>query len=173
MDLEKLTKSELIEKLEEQKHLAKAVEAKDIEISRLSGINLELEKTTKKLLAEIESQKHLAKAVETKDAELVKLKESRAQEIANVKDGQEKIKLALEYELQDLREKVSKLPDVEKLQEAYKNAVEYNNELILFINAYKMSIKNYLMVQQGALDNMIELEALQFEKIQNKNKGVK
>lgn len=35
MDYNKLTKAELIEKLEEQKHLAQAVEAKDKEISEL------------------------------------------------------------------------------------------------------------------------------------------
>ena len=35
MDYDKLTKAELLEKLEEQKHLASAVEAKDIEMSEL------------------------------------------------------------------------------------------------------------------------------------------
>ena len=35
MDYTKLTKSELIEKLEEQKHLAQAVDAKDREINQI------------------------------------------------------------------------------------------------------------------------------------------
>lgn len=46
MDYEKLTKVELIEKLNEQKHLASAVEAKDKEIVR---INNELQKARKEL----------------------------------------------------------------------------------------------------------------------------
>jgi hypothetical protein len=52
MDYEKLTKAELIEKLNEQKHLAKAVEAKDKEIA-----NLIKEKNNKdeNLLQEIEN----------------------------------------------------------------------------------------------------------------------
>lgn len=35
MDYDKMTKAELIEKLNQQKHLAKAVEAKDIELSQM------------------------------------------------------------------------------------------------------------------------------------------
>ena len=65
MDYTKLTKSELIEKLEEQQHLASAVEAKDIEISELKKKHEELvtkyqgsltkeqiEKVTERLVAE-------------------------------------------------------------------------------------------------------------------------
>jgi len=46
MDYDKLTKAELIQKLNEQKHLAQAVEVKDQEIIR---INNELQKTRSEL----------------------------------------------------------------------------------------------------------------------------
>lgn len=57
MDYNKLTKTELIEKLEEQKHLASAVEAKDKEIVEIKElkekeivrINNELQKVRKEL----------------------------------------------------------------------------------------------------------------------------
>lgn len=58
MDYTKLTKSELIEKLEEQQHLVSAVEAKDIEMSQLKKESKkELEQLKKKNEEEVKALK--------------------------------------------------------------------------------------------------------------------
>jgi hypothetical protein len=53
MDYTKLTKSELIEKLEEQKHLASAVQAKDKEMSDLKKLHEEQMKRLKEDKSEL------------------------------------------------------------------------------------------------------------------------
>jgi len=62
-----LTKAELIEKLEEQKHLASAVEAKDIEMSKLKENHRQLvdsfKEEIKNMKEEIKGLKHNAKGL--------------------------------------------------------------------------------------------------------------
>lgn len=56
MKYDKMTKDELIEKLKEQKHLAQAVEAKDIEMSRLKNKKDEEIKKLKESLLDIRKE---------------------------------------------------------------------------------------------------------------------
>lgn len=66
MEYDKMTKAELIEKLEEQQHLAQAVEAKDKEIS-------ELKKDKKGHIKDYETRiSHLAKELKEKENALLK-----------------------------------------------------------------------------------------------------
>lgn len=60
MKYDKMTKDELIEKLKEQKHLASAVEAKDIEMSQLKNKKDEEIKKLKESL--LDARKELGKA---------------------------------------------------------------------------------------------------------------
>jgi len=98
MELEKLTKQELLNKLKEQEHLVSAVEFKDSQINKLtkelelskkeseeskSKLIKESEESKSKLIKESEElrnklkeQEHLAKAIEVKDKEIEKLKTS-------------------------------------------------------------------------------------------------
>lgn len=104
---------------------------------------------------ELNEQKHLAEAVKDKDRELSALKKSRAEEIAEVKNGQNKIKDQLQIEVDELKNKLSKLPALEKIQEM----VEQNNKFRNIIKSYKIYFNNFLMNIKGATDNAIELEA--------------
>lgn len=87
MNLEKMTKVELIDLIKEQKHLAEAVEAKDAEIVKLNGKIKQVEKTVHELNDKLQEQKHLAEAVEAKDLEITSLKNQMAREIEKEKHG--------------------------------------------------------------------------------------
>lgn len=73
MDYQKMTKDELIEKLQEQVHLAKAVEVKDNEVLKLTNQLAQQTATYKKELGELKSKivdtEHLNKRLETLDRE--------------------------------------------------------------------------------------------------------
>lgn len=73
MEYEKMTKAELIEKLIEQEHLAKAVEAKDAEISQLKSSK---EQAIKKALDE--AQGKLTKTIGEQSDEVDRLKAEHA-----------------------------------------------------------------------------------------------
>lgn len=69
MDLTKMTKDELIEKIQEQAHLAEAVEAKDKEISQLQK---EIEEIKKNNLKQVIEFRKITDVLKGKNAEFEK-----------------------------------------------------------------------------------------------------
>jgi hypothetical protein len=178
MQLEKLTKQELIDKLKEQEHLAAAVEFKDLEIIKITK---ELDAAKKELqqnILKLKDQVHLASAVETKDVEIQKLKEETekftpklAEEISKLKKSFEEKIINKDLEIQSLKEIVSKMPDIEKLKDLVETLSRENKILVKVSNAHLGAFRNLMKSIQGTLDNAIELEAVITDSLQNKKGG--
>lgn len=153
MELEKLSKAELIEKVqslmqlvEQQRHLADAVNAKDKEIIDLTKAKSLLEKD----LIELKS---LRQSVVQAGATL----ESRTQELN---------KLRADYEA--YKKTVPSLDVLENLKKDVKILEERNKSLIEFLNPYVANFRSVLKGIQGTLEVGIEYEALLSEKINKK-----
>ena len=121
--------------------------------------------TKKELIAIINDQKHLAEAVDQKDKEINRLTAIKAEEIAKIKNSTEAVKVSLEYQVQDLKDQLSKVPDLDKIKEHIDNLTNENNLFRTSLSQYINVFKNLLKSQQGVLDNSIELEAMLYEQI--------
>lgn len=90
MKYDKMTKDELIEKLKEQKHLAQAVEAKDIEMSQLKNKKDEEIKKLKESLLDIRKELAQKSNMVTKQ---------QADEMVNnaLKDAEKTVQIANEF----------------------------------------------------------------------------
>jgi nucleoid DNA-binding protein len=90
MKYDKMTKEELIKKLEEQQHLASAVEAKDIEMSQLKNKKDEELKKLKESL--LETRKELAQKAHM-------ITKQQADEMVNtaLKDAEKTVQIANEF----------------------------------------------------------------------------
>lgn len=139
-------------KLKNLEHLAEAVEAKDIEILRLS-------KLLKQATDQLQEQVHLARAVESKDKEIQKLKTDRAEDVTSIKNEMARRINVLELDNQSLRERLSNQPDADKLKEVLDKLTNDNKKLTSFVNQHIRAFRNYLKMQQASLENTIELEA--------------
>lgn len=144
--------------LKKLEHLGESVETKDKEILRLS-------KSLKQATDQLQEQVHLAQSVESKDKEIQKLKTDRAEDVASVKNEMARRITVLELENQNLRERLSSLPDVDKLKEVLDKLTSDNKKLTSFVNQHIRAFRNYLKTQQASLDNTIELEALISEQL--------
>ena len=161
MELEKLKKEELVllvrnleAQLNEQKHLAEAVDFKDQELIKLKTQVQDLEKqirTTNQLLnnstTSLNQHKDLPEKLVKKDQELIDVK--------NVRDVLEKQFKELQVRY-DVLEKGAK-----QFEHEHKKVLEVGN-------GYIVSFRNYLKAQQGQLDLAIDLEALLSEKLAKK-----
>lgn len=175
MELQKMKKEELITLLKEQEHLAQAVEAKDIDISKLSKDIVSSNKKVEDLSLELKSKQHLAQAVEAKDVEIVNLRSELgkskvilAEEIKKIKEDFSQRSINKDLELESLREKLSKVPELEKLQEAIATLSANNKILVGIAGAQDNAFRNFMKSIQGSLDNAIELEAIINSSYQNK-----
>jgi hypothetical protein len=150
MNYNELSKSELLalvlkqaKELEDQSHLAEAINSKDREIVGLKNA-FELEKKTNKLLNEtIQSKAHLEQAVITKDKEIVELSK----------------------QARELKVKNEPLPSMEA---KIKQLEEENKKLVSFLNPYILNFRSTLKGLQGTLELAVELEAVLSEKIAKK-----
>lgn len=161
MELEKMKKEELLllvqsleSQVEQQKHLAQAVDFKDQELIKLKAQVQDLDKqlkTTNQLLnnasASLNQHKELPTQLVKKDQELIDVK--------NVRDVYEKQLKELQAKF-DILEKGAK-----QLEAEHKKVLEV-------ANGYIVSFRNYLKGQQGQLDLAIDLEALLSEKLAKK-----
>lgn len=168
-----LKKDELIEKVDELEkklksftHLKEAVEAKDNEIAILNKEISKLASTTKESFTK--EIRELKTQLKEKEDELRAVLKEKADAITNVKSNVENEKVSLEYEIQDLREKLKNVPDPKYVERLEKD----NNLLVSFLNSYMSSFRAYLKAQQGSLDNIIELEALLSSDLRNKRSEI-
>lgn len=134
---------ELSEKLEAQKHLAEAVDAKDREIVSIKNLLEAEKKTNKELNDKVKTNQHLSDAVISKDKEIVEL-----------------TKL--------LNETRSKAGAVPSLESRVKQLEEANKQLTEFLNPYILNFRSVLKGLQGTLELGVEMEALLSEKLAKK-----
>jgi hypothetical protein len=168
MELEKMKKEELLllvqsleAQVEQQKHLAQAIDYKDQElikqktfIQELQKQNLDLNKQINNINqslnnanASLNQHKELPTQLVKKDQELIDVKNVRDVLEKQLKESQAKY---------DLLEKGAK-----QLEAEHKKVLEV-------ANGYIVSFRNYLKGQQGQLDLAIDLEALLSEKLAKK-----
>lgn len=180
MEEKQITKAEMQEtikeltlKVEEQKHLASAIEAKDGEIFKL-------DKEVKELKRQLQEHKHLASAVEAKDLELVKLKsevdkykQKSAEDVSNTKKSFDEKIINKDLEIDSLKKELEKIPALEKLQEAIEGLSKENKILVKVANGHLNAFRNLMKSIQGTLDNAIELEAVITESLQIQKGGNK
>ena len=138
-----------------------------------------MKNTKEELIKMLDEQKHLAQAVDAKDSEIVKLKKEfdefkrksetkRAEDIKAIKDSEEKVKLSLQHKVEDLSQRLESYGDVEQLKKGYDILLQENKKLVSSLNSYIQAFRNHMKAVQATLDNTIELEALLFEKLQQK-----
>lgn len=121
--------------------------------------NMEYSMKNKKeeLIKMLDEHKHLAQAVDAKDGEIIKLKKEF-----------DEFKRKSETEVEDLRQRLKSCGDVEQLKEGYDVLLQENKKLVSSLNSYIQAFRNHMKAAQATLDNTIELEALLFEKLQQK-----
>jgi len=138
MEYKDMKKNELLAKVEEQRHLASAVDAKDAEIAFILK----------------EKEASLAKLTETKNSELANI----SKQYAEFKEKSIKEKNELSNKISELQNKINSTPSIERYEDAIKKLEEENKKLISFANQYINVFKNTLKALQGNLDNAIELQ---------------
>jgi chromosome segregation ATPase len=180
MDFEKMKKEELLELVKQQQHLVSAVESKDAEIARFSNDNLVTKKRLEEAEAKLRDMKHLSEAVQAKDAEIIKLKDeinkskaSLAEGVKKAKDSVEEKLINRDLEIEDLKKKLSVIPEVDKLKSAIDTLSKENTVLVKVANAHLSAFRNLMKAIQGTLDNAIELEAVITESLQIQKGGNK
>jgi exopolysaccharide biosynthesis protein len=159
MDYKNMKKEEMLQKLEEQRHLAEAIDAKDAEIAKISKEkDVEVEKISKQKDAEI------AKIHREKDAEIVRI----SKEFESFKEAAAREKNAVILKSTELEKIVRTLPTSSQVEEATKKLEEENKKLINHLGLYVEAFRNLLKANQGVLDNAIQMEAFISESLRRK-----
>jgi hypothetical protein len=180
MEYKEMKKDELVKLLEEQRHLADAVVAKDGHIENLRGQLdnalkevMSLKKELHKMLVDSEQKSHLAKSVEDKDKQIVELgilnkkfkDEKEALEV-KAKEEKEVLERKIKEEKVALERKVSEITNKANEQEkVVKTLTENNTRLVEMANGYILNFRSMLKSLQGNLELAVELEAMLSEKI--------
>ena len=144
MDYSKLKKDELLQIVTKQQTLASVVDAKNKEIRELKE--------------KIEQLLKLEKESKTIKQEL---KNAEQQRDYNKKMLEEKDALIAQQALQIKQER-----DVDEIVKQNEQLIKDTNRAYTVVNQYINAFRNYLKVQQGALDNVLEMEALLTKQIQ-------
>jgi predicted RNase H-like nuclease (RuvC/YqgF family) len=142
-----LTLEEALAKLDEQKHIAEAIEQKDGLINSLQAQLKELKKEIATIKTENQANKHLASAIEAKD---------------------EQIRLfGLETDTlkKELKKAISENEKVKVLEDQIKQLTEQSASIVAVANGYINNFRSYLKATQGTIELAVELEALLSEKI--------
>lgn len=164
MEFEKLSKAELVVKaqemaklIEDQKHLAAAVEAKDKQIIELIKASSILEKDALDGRAAKNATLQLNATVDVKNQEINKLR------------GEiEALKKTQKDELELIKKNTPDLKTIEVLSNNVKLLEERNKALIEFVNPYVINVRSLLKGLQGTLELGVETEAILSEKINKK-----
>lgn len=144
MNLEKFSKAELLELAKKQEFLAQAVEAKDTEIAKL------YEK-----LNSFKDEKAWAKV---KDLEN-RLIEKDEHALAKVKDLENRL-IEKDKQIKSLEDRLTGINRSEQLEIELNTLRREMNHISTIFNKYINFTRGYLKIQQGSLDNTIELEGL-------------
>jgi predicted RNase H-like nuclease (RuvC/YqgF family) len=142
-----LTLEEALAKLDEQKHIAEAIEQKDGLINSLQAQLKELKKEIATIKTENQANKHLASAIEAKD---------------------EQIRLfGLETDTlkKEVKKAISENEKVKVLEDQIKQLTEQSANIVGVANGYINNFRSYLKATQGTIELAVELEALLSEKI--------
>lgn len=132
MNLKNKTKQELIEIVESQIHLAKAIEAKDLEITKLNERINAIKKENGVVLSE---------------------------KLSEIKKDKEEQLTTLELEISSLKNKLKELEAFDELKKAYRELYENNEKLRVMTQDIIKAFQNHLKSEQASLDNTIELQA--------------
>lgn len=163
----KLKIEELEGTIEEQKHLAKAVEVKDSEISKQTTKIGSMEEEIKKLKLSLKENEHLASAVQAKDLEITQLKESHSIEI------EKRVMEQVSRGDKVLTEQVAKNKSLEEeLEATHKEQgvqiANYEKFISSLATEYKETLERYnslLKILQGTTDSHVELHGLSSSKL--------
>jgi predicted RNase H-like nuclease (RuvC/YqgF family) len=168
MDYSKLTKQELLALVTEQQALKDAVEAKDFEMTKLV-------KEKEDLKRKVYEAAHLEKDIEVRDARIETLKkqlEDTQDYYKNqIEQSQEQHKKQIEqYELviKQQGERIVQDRNIDKILEQ-NELLKADAEFAIHVaNKYIKTFSNYLKIQQGALDNALDMEEVLKKQIQTK-----
>lgn len=183
MELERMKKEELISVVIEKgieidnlknsvkdfEHLAKAVEAKDSEISRLHEELEVIKAREKNLILEMRAKEHLAKAVESKDAEINSLK----QHLAQAQGAQTDKMQSLQLEIESLRKEKSMRAQVDEQNEKIRSTLIIRN---VTLNKTSKLLRNVLQSLQASIDMGINAMVMiedEFKPAEPQKEGVK
>lgn len=150
--------AELEAQIQQQVHLAQAIEAKDAEINKLNSVITTQKEDNKRLQSKIDNDKHLAKAVEAKDAEINALKEHESHAI---KGYAEKVTV-LQNEIQQLKDKFASSNQVES---AYKDLEQRHNKAVYLLEKYILAFRALAQIVSGAVDNAVMIDESLKEKL--------
>ena len=157
MDFSKLKKEELLQMVVEQQTLKDAVEAKDNEIQKLVKEKEELKRKNYELA-------HLGNDIKQREDRIQYL-ESQVQKAELL--HQEHIQ-NLEAVIKEQQTKIHQDHQIEEVLKENESLLKQAEFAINIANKYINVFRNYLKLQQGALDNMVEMEALLNKQIQTK-----
>lgn len=164
MEFEKLSKAELVVKaqemaklIEDQKHLAQAIEAKDKQIVELIKASSVLEKDASEGRAAKNAALQLNQTVDYKNQEINKLRG----EIETLKKTQKD-------ELDLIKKNTPDPKAMEVLSNNVKLLEERNKALVDFLSPYVSNIRSLLKAIQGSLELGIEIEGILYDKMNKK-----
>ena len=142
-----LTLEEALAKLQEQKHLAEAIEQKDGLINSLQAQLKELKKDIATIKTENQANKHLASAIEAKDEQI---------RLFGIETDTLK---------REIKKAISENEKVKVLEDQIKQLTEQSASIVGVANGYINNFRSYLKATQGTIELAVELEALLTEKI--------
>lgn len=157
MDYSKLTKQELLQLVMEQAPIVEVVKDREKKSLMLRQENQELKN-------ELDKMKNLEQVLKNKETQI----ESFKQREIELQDYYKKQIEQQEVLIKEQAEKITKernIDEIIKQNELLRKDAEFAVDVA---NKYINTFRNYLKFQQGALDNMIEMEALLTKQIQTK-----
>lgn len=167
MDLKRLTKAELIQKINAQNitmsGLSKTIEIRDSEIAHLRSITKQIEEKQEKINKQNLTISGLSKTIEMRDSEI---KELESKVNSTNFSNEEKLKLEkriaqLESELHSVRS----MQELEQLRESNAKVAEMYKKKVDELNATFSMFKDLHRILDGALHMSIDSLALLEEKI--------
>lgn len=147
MDYSKMTKAELLREVERQQTLASVVDNKNKQISQLQGEVAELKN---KLAEQIKEARDLG---------------NNAKQLQNENDAMHTTVERLTGQMNEMQEQLRKEKYEDDLVKQNEFLTSEAERVVNLANMYITSFRNYLKLQQGALDNMNEMELMLQEKL--------
>lgn len=147
MDYSKMTKAELLREVERQQTLSSVVDNKNKQISQLQGEVAELKN---KLSEQIKEARDLG---------------NNAKQLQNENNAMHTTVERLTGQMNEMQEQLRKEKYEDDLVKQNEFLTSEAERVVKLANMYITSFRNYLKLQQGALDNMNEMELMLQEKL--------